>query len=83
MQGKMEEKGHAAKEKMSEAGHDMEKRFREMKQKVTDYVARAKMDHTLKKLLKQDPVGVLLAADLGFASAEEVREYIYWVLFGP
>ncbi|HXY12822.1 MAG TPA: hypothetical protein VEJ85_04930 [Thermoplasmata archaeon] len=75
MVGKPEPKVEA---KLKGAGQDVEKHFREMKQKVRDYVDRVKTDHTIKKLLKQDPVAVLWAADLGFWSLDDVRDYVYW-----
>ena len=56
----------------------VEKHFQEMRQKVHDYIEQHKMDHTIKKLLKKDPVAVLLAADIGFVSEAEVQDYILW-----
>lgn len=69
-------------EKKDEEGHRSEKWYQEMRQKVHDYVERVKMDHTIKKLLKKDPVAVLLAADIGFATAAEVQDYLFWQVFG-
>ncbi len=64
--------------KLQAKGQNIEQHFRDMRQKVHDYIETKKADHTIKKLLKQDPVAVLLAADIGFWSVEDVRDYIYW-----
>ena len=79
MSGKPESKPES---KVKAAGQDVEKHFHEMKQKVHDYLERVKMDHTIKKLLKQDPVAVLWAADIGFWSLDDVRDYIFWEITG-
>lgn len=73
-------KSDDSKNKKPDETQKMEKHFQEMKQKVHDYIARVKFDHTMKKLLKKDPIGVLWAADLGFASEAEVAEFLLWDL---
>ena len=70
-------------DKKDDGDHKPEKWYQEMHQKVHDYVERVKMDHTIKKLLKKNPVEVLLAADIGFTTAAEVEDYLFWEVFGP
>lgn len=59
-------------------GKGAEAHFKQMRQKVHDWMEQKKADRTIKKLLKENPVAVLWAADIGFTSLADVQDYILW-----